>query len=554
MIKNMNKNKKKTKYFEILEKEKLSEEYIKSIDDIDDENDYEDKKNKNKLDFEVLKKKYNDSDDDNYDNNDDNNKYEDKKNNEKNKKDEEKNEEIEMKEMETEKDNKENKLKEIRKDLENNINFFSDFLQQDYHKKSINMVNENYSIEEIDSSYRENKFLKKENNYEQVIKKLLFFVEECDSLQGFQIFTDTNNSWASITSDYIDMIKDEIGLKQSIITFGCSPKTEFKNVKEKNYYYLNNFLSFNDLYDKSNIFIPFSMQNIQENSFSNLNYKPNNLFHSSSMIANSIDSFTIPFRKKKDSFDMRELINIMNLTPSMRLSNIKFNSPYVWKKDDNLFNIFTKSNQIHKNENLVNLTNNNPQNNQNEYDEKYEINKGLIDSYLKKNKILKKNVNFEKVYSHSSTIRGISQIKLFDEDFNRNYYKSENELDKLYFDLKNHDQFFNLYLRQTKSFNNFSQVFSQSTPVPLPFPDYFNKNINSIGQLDTSNSRNGRVYVQPTFVYSQTSQNLLNYIHLFKYFINSHSNNLLNSNNNLIVDDVFNFNDFLDKLNSIYSQ
>lgn len=37
------------------------------------------------------------------------------------------------------------------------------------------------------------------------------FVEECDQLQGLQIFTSADDAWSGFTAAYIERIRDEMG-------------------------------------------------------------------------------------------------------------------------------------------------------------------------------------------------------------------------------------------------------------------------------------------------------------------------------------------------------
>lgn len=37
------------------------------------------------------------------------------------------------------------------------------------------------------------------------------FVEECDQMQGLQVFSDVGSAWGAFTSRYIERVRDELG-------------------------------------------------------------------------------------------------------------------------------------------------------------------------------------------------------------------------------------------------------------------------------------------------------------------------------------------------------
>ena len=49
------------------------------------------------------------------------------------------------------------------------------------------------------------------------------FVEECDSMQGFQVFAGTDDAWGGFTERYLDALKDEFG-KKSIWAWGVEDR------------------------------------------------------------------------------------------------------------------------------------------------------------------------------------------------------------------------------------------------------------------------------------------------------------------------------------------
>jgi hypothetical protein len=62
-------------------------------------------------------------------------------------------------------------------------------------------------------------FEKLEREVDLVDRDLRPFVEECDGIQGLQIFTGVDDAWGGWTSGWLERLRDEYG-KMSIWTWG----------------------------------------------------------------------------------------------------------------------------------------------------------------------------------------------------------------------------------------------------------------------------------------------------------------------------------------------
>lgn len=57
---------------------------------------------------------------------------------------------------------------------------------------------------------------------EEWLDNLHFFLEDCDSLQCFQMMIETQNAWGALAEDFIEHLQEEVGSKVPIISLGCS--------------------------------------------------------------------------------------------------------------------------------------------------------------------------------------------------------------------------------------------------------------------------------------------------------------------------------------------
>ena len=56
------------------------------------------------------------------------------------------------------------------------------------------------------------------------------FAEECDQLQGFQVFSGTDNAWGGFSASYLDSLRDEFG-KTSIWVWGLEDGQRVSRVR-----------------------------------------------------------------------------------------------------------------------------------------------------------------------------------------------------------------------------------------------------------------------------------------------------------------------------------
>lgn len=109
--------------------------------------------------------------------------------------------------------------------LDSSVNNWSDYNRIYYHPRSINPIVTHQMDNEITpfDSYTIGREAYGENEKEMDIfeDNFRFFVEECDSLQGFQIWTDVDDGFGGFTEGLLNNIRDEF-LKTPIMTYGMS--------------------------------------------------------------------------------------------------------------------------------------------------------------------------------------------------------------------------------------------------------------------------------------------------------------------------------------------
>lgn len=107
--------------------------------------------------------------------------------------------------------------------LPENVRFWSDFNRVFYHPRSSIQINDRdlrpspLSLEHFSAG--EELFASLDPNHEIIDEDLRPFVEEADSLQGFQIMTSMDDAWAGFAARYMEQLRDEYA-KAVVISWG----------------------------------------------------------------------------------------------------------------------------------------------------------------------------------------------------------------------------------------------------------------------------------------------------------------------------------------------
>lgn len=104
-----------------------------------------------------------------------------------------------------------------------NVRYWSDYSRVYYHPKSIVQLSE-FEVNDKLMPFENwevgmELFEKLEREVDLVDRDLRPFIEECDGIQGLQIFTGVDDAWGGWASGWLERLRDEYG-KLSIWTWG----------------------------------------------------------------------------------------------------------------------------------------------------------------------------------------------------------------------------------------------------------------------------------------------------------------------------------------------
>lgn len=114
------------------------------------------------------------------------------------------------------------------------VRYWSDFNRVFYHPRSIVQLNE-YELNSQTMPFEswaagQELFQNLDKEVDLLDRDLRPFAEECDQLQGLQVFSGTDNAWGGFSASYLDNLRDEFG-KTSIWVWGLEAGQKVSKVR-----------------------------------------------------------------------------------------------------------------------------------------------------------------------------------------------------------------------------------------------------------------------------------------------------------------------------------
>lgn len=199
--------------------------------------------------------------------------------------------------------------------LEGSVKVWSDFLRIHLHPRTISVIHQyNHGGEAHRlEAFGQGDALLQGSVLEDLEDRLHFFVEECDYLQGFQVFCDLADGFSGLGSKVTEMLQDSYS-GRGILTWGMAPVSHPNSTPMKDLYHLlNSALGTVHLASHCSLFCPLTLRGglgIRPSSpvtFPYLSYDPSLWYHSSAALALALDAITVPYRLRNNSVPMWQL-------------------------------------------------------------------------------------------------------------------------------------------------------------------------------------------------------------------------------------------------------
>ncbi|XP_053559150.1 protein misato homolog 1 [Bombina bombina] len=209
------------------------------------------------------------------------------------------------------------KRKRLRQEA--NVNSWSDFLRTQLHPKSVCAVSPCHQSggPEGLESFSQGEALLRESYLDEIEDDLHFFTEECDYLQGFQILCDLHSGFSGVGAKVAELLHDEFP-RRGIMSWGTLPVNSERDQNKDMYRLMNCILGLVRISSQSSLFCPMSLNSSLGRKHGppivlpHLSYNAEAYYQSSALLAATLDTLTLPYRKPSSIHSMLHLADTLN--------------------------------------------------------------------------------------------------------------------------------------------------------------------------------------------------------------------------------------------------
>jgi len=204
-------------------------------------------------------------------------------------------------------------------DLDDTVDVWSDFLRPHLHPKTVSILPQYTHDDEndnLDLFCLGANILKAHPSFEDDTEdRIRFFVEDCDSLQGFQVLVDAWDGIGGFGTQLVEMLADEHASKCTI-AFPMSPGNfKLDSLPSRVHRVANTTSAFHALATHCNVVVPLNCgssfyANDRLKQLPYLNLKPI-YYHTSAVLASALDSLTSPYRRYNNPLAMSEVADVL---------------------------------------------------------------------------------------------------------------------------------------------------------------------------------------------------------------------------------------------------
>eukprot|EP01135_Chromosphaera_perkinsii_P002685 Nk52_evm53s226 gene=Nk52_evmTU53s226 len=243
--------------------------------------------------------------------------------------------------------------------LDEDVSVWSDYLRLHLHPRTVHIINDYChasDFEPFDVHCFGQNVIKNRDFASSIEDSLHFYVEECDSLQGFQIMVDSGDGFGGIGAEWLEGLSDEYSTK-SIFTFGLydydpNAKRDSEELKAK--YVINSALSFDKLREFSSLYVPMSMTSHSWKlpatplPLPALRFNSSLRYHTSAILAAALDTATLPYRLNvalpssvQNWLSMEQVEKLFtSRSPDMNIASLSVAFPFPMQVDQTMANVF----------------------------------------------------------------------------------------------------------------------------------------------------------------------------------------------------------------------
>lgn len=164
---------------------------------------------------------------------------------------------------------------------------------------------------------------KLDKEYDVLDRDIRVWAEECDQMQGFQIFTSADDAWGGFSSKYVENLRDEFG-KASIWTWGLEEESGQLEKAKRVLRNVNVAKTLQDILLQTSMYVPLTVSSQHLPSYTDLD--GNSQWHLSGLLSLAVESMTLPSRLRHQRAQrgyLGDIEAILNTNGNQRIANLQ---------------------------------------------------------------------------------------------------------------------------------------------------------------------------------------------------------------------------------------
>lgn len=150
------------------------------------------------------------------------------------------------------------------------------------------------------------------------------FVEECDHMQGIQVFTTADDAWGGFAAEYLELLRDEYP-KSCIWVWGLQAPVLDAARDKRQLRLVNTAQSLSSLREQASMVVPLAFP--EDNMPSSVVADARSPWHSSALFAAAAETASLPSRLFSGSgpqmSSMADMAEMLNTTGNLTVANLK---------------------------------------------------------------------------------------------------------------------------------------------------------------------------------------------------------------------------------------
>eukprot|EP00162_Nutomonas_longa_P009145 comp19048_c0_seq2/m.35250 comp19048_c0_seq2/g.35250 ORF comp19048_c0_seq2/g.35250 comp19048_c0_seq2/m.35250 type:complete len:483 (-) comp19048_c0_seq2:55-1503(-) len=229
--------------------------------------------------------------------------------------------------------------------MEDKIGFWSDFMKNQYHPRSLMFLNPPVQADGMAGSFdtfadglnllRSNPAL-----HDNLTDKIRRQIEDCDQLQGFQLFVDGNTGFSGMADQIVAELRDDGFPKHPVLLFDITGPKTYSDVDELTGYpteasmhhIANQVFATASAAEYSIHYIPIGAEAVQQLQLQGVNVDIRRPYSLGAAIASAIDTAMLPFRlndtAQRMHVSLAHLEHVLSPVSAMRVLQLEASLPF----------------------------------------------------------------------------------------------------------------------------------------------------------------------------------------------------------------------------------